>query len=287
VRQGNEHFAAGRFADALKCYERAAALADRRQQAEILHDQAAAHFRLGDLQAARDLWVRVKETGDPQFEARTRYNLGNCDYSEALAAAARQDIATAMQRLNDAIQQYRAALRLDAALADARANLELAETLKRQLAAQQARAPQSQSASQPTCEREEGQTEQQDKAGSQPASQPRGQPESSASQESAEQSPQQSSPSQPPSDQPRESEPGQSNEGKAQQQQAPGRQPEPETERQKETRQRDSDGQPVPVEMTREQAERLLQMIRDAEKARREMLARQRVAAQKPVERDW
>jgi hypothetical protein len=39
--------------------------------------------------------------------------------------------------------------------------------------------------------------------------------------------------------------------------------------------------------LTREQAERLLQMIRDAEKARRERLAQQRAASQKPVERDW
>jgi len=41
------------------------------------------------------------------------------------------------------------------------------------------------------------------------------------------------------------------------------------------------------LHLPREQAERLLQMIRDAEQARREKLAREREAKQKPVDKDW
>ncbi|MEW6253018.1 MAG: hypothetical protein AB1716_20460, partial [Planctomycetota bacterium] len=46
-------------------------------------------------------------------------------------------------------------------------------------------------------------------------------------------------------------------------------------------------GQPREVRMTQAEMERLLQRVRDAEKQRRELLLRRRVAQQKPVERDW
>lgn len=50
------------------------------------------------------------------------------------------------------------------------------------------------------------------------------------------------------------------------------------------------DGQPQtarPIQLTPEQAERLLQLVRDAERARRAELARRQAARQPPVERDW
>lgn len=42
-----------------------------------------------------------------------------------------------------------------------------------------------------------------------------------------------------------------------------------------------------PVRLTPEQAERLLQKVRDAEKARREALRARERGKQRPVERDW
>lgn len=301
VQQGNEYYAAGRYTEALRCYRDAQTTADaqaggdrrgrlsdydQRQRADILHNQAAAHFKLGEIDAARDLWVRLKDAPDPAFEARTRYNLGNCDYAEALAAAGQQDVRGALPRLASAAEQYRAALRLDPTLTDARANLELAELLKRQLEEQQSESPQSQSS-----ERQD-QSDQQ-KSQSQPASQPSSQPGQSEqppeSQSSADQKPQES-PSSPQEPKEPNEEQQESKSDAAQTSQSPPSEPktEPKAESGQEGESQEQPGQEASaIEMTREQAERLLQMVRDAERARREALARQQAARQKPVDRDW
>jgi hypothetical protein len=48
-----------------------------------------------------------------------------------------------------------------------------------------------------------------------------------------------------------------------------------------------ADQPPPGVKMSRQEAERLLQKIRDAEKARRELLRQRERARHKPVDRDW
>lgn len=297
VQQGNEHYAAGRYAEALQCYQDAQTTADarrdndsrgrlsnhdQRQRADILHNQAAAHFKLGEIDAARDLWVRLKESPDPAFEARTRYNLGNCDYAEALAAAGQPDARAALQRLASAAEQYRAALRLDATLTDARANLELAEILKREIEEQQSESPQSQHGEQ---QDQSDQQQSQNEPASQPSSQPGQSEQQPESQSSADQSPEESPP---PPPQPKESneEPRESQSDAEQKPQPPPSEPKAEPGQEREAQERPGQESP-PIEMTREQAERLLQMVRDAERARREALARQQAARQKPVDRDW
>jgi len=272
IAQGNEHYQAERYALALKSYEQAAA-ASPQPSPELLHDLAAAHFKLGDLQAARDLWVRAKQAGDAALEARTRYNLGNCDYAEALHAA-QQNPQLALQRLDEAAAQYRSALQLDPQLTDARANLELAQVLKRQIEEQMQNQPQSQ----PSTDQAQQQEQQEQQ---QPSSQPSQSPQSQPSQTQ----PAQTQPNQ--TEQPPES---QEQQGQEQEQSAEEeRTPPPETMPAETQPAEEQEGreQAVPVQLTREQAERLLQMIRDAEKLRREKLAQQRMAKQKPVERDW
>lgn len=297
LRQGNEHYAAGRYAEALRCYRDALATVDapgrsdrrgqpspydQRQRADILHNQAAAYFKLGEIDAARDLWVRLKESPDPAFEARTRYNLGNCDYAEALAAVGQQNARGALPRLASAAEQYRAALRLDPTLTDARANLELAELLKRRLQEQQDESPQSQSSEQ---QEQSDQQQSQSQPASQPSSQPNPSPQPPESQSSADQKPPES-PSSP--QEPKESneEQQESKSDAEQKSHPPPSEPNAEPGQEDEAQERPGQESP-PIEMTREQAERLLQMVRDAERARREALARQQAARQKPVDRDW
>ena len=84
IQQGNRHYAAGRYAEALEAYQQAAEVAGVDVGPELLHNQAAAQFKLGDLDEARELWVRALALKDAAWEARTRYNLGNCDYAQAL-----------------------------------------------------------------------------------------------------------------------------------------------------------------------------------------------------------
>ncbi len=286
IQQGNQHYAGGRYAEALKCYEQAAA-GQVSPPPELLHDLAAAHFKLGQLEEARDLWVRIKEAGDASCEARTRYNLGNCDYAEALTAAP-QNPQQALDRLGEAADQYRAALQLNPRLTDARANLELAQRLKQQIEEQMQNQPQTQPSQ-----------KQKKKGQQQPSSQPQ---QSQPSEQSQESEQDQSATSPPAQSQPaQQSKPQEAQENEEEQQRDQNQQPQSEQDQQPapETQPKTQPAQTqpaqneqgvneaVPIHLTREQAERLLQMIRDAEKARREKLAQQRTATQRPVERDW
>ena len=283
VAQGNAHYAAGRYAEALRSYEEAAHRTGS-PSAELLHNQAAAHFKLGQIGDARELWARAKTLGDAAFEARARYNLGNCDYAEALTAAQSGDKQKALQLLSQAAAEYRNALRLDPTLTDARANLELAHQLKKQIEQSQQEAPQSQPSSEPSSQ----------SGSSQPSSEPSTSPTSS---ESAESQPGQSSERQSqtqPSEAPA-SQPGQEPEPQEQEKEAeplasrPESQPAgmPPAPAESQPAHSSADRPVTTIYLTPEQAERLLQMVRDAEKARREMLLRQRQGSQKPVDRDW
>lgn len=277
IQQGNEHFAAERYAEALEAYEQAADSAGEELGAELLHNQAAAHFKLGELDEARELWVRALALKDAAFEARARYDLGNCDYAEALQALQSGDAGGAMERLDRGVQQFRDAIRLDPGLEDARANLELAHTLKKLLEEQATSQPQSRPSSDQS-EQGENQDQEQQQQSTQPS-----EGEQSDQGESGEQEQQEQPPTTQPSTQP-------------QQQPQPSTQPEDESqqpESESEPQPQDSqleqppDEQPEPLQMTRQEAERLLQMIRDAEKARRRMLQQREAAKHEPVKRDW
>ncbi len=301
VLRGEAAYAAGKYDEALAEFERAAAaLPD--PPPELLHNRAAALFKLGRLAEARALWDQIRTRKDAAFEARTTYNLGNVDYAEALAHTQPQgqtppDLDAARQRLAAAAERYRAALRLDPTLTDARANLELAELLRRQL---EQLAPQTQP----------GQSN--PRSDSQPATRPPSQPDrpqsSSQPADSQEQpEPQDSSPSQdstPSQEQPSDADQAQKPADPPSEQQPPpestDRKNRPSDEAQPDAAEsRPAEAQPAEppaaepttrpagVKLTREQAERLLQKIREAEKARREALARQRDARRPPVDRDW
>jgi Ca-activated chloride channel family protein len=272
IDQGNKCFEAGRYAEALEAYDQignkpAAAIA-----AELLHDRAAAHFKLGQTDDARELWVRAAGLKDEPFEAAARYNLGNCDYADALKALKAQDANAALELLGRALQQYRDALRLDPARLDARANFELAAQLKKQIEEQAQQQPQSQPS--PGQKENNEQREQQGQSSSQPSTQPSQSEQRDQSKQGKDQEQEQQPSQQQPTTQP-ETQP------------APKPQPasQPQT---MEGEEEQEEPQPmVPIEMTREEAERLLQMIRDAERQRRAILRAREAAGQKPVDKDW
>jgi Ca-activated chloride channel family protein len=271
AQQGNEHYEAGRYAEALAAYEQIGEEADQTFTTELLHNRAATHFKLGDFDEARELWVRAAGLKDEPFEAAARYNLGNCDYLEALQAVQEQNASRAVELLDRATAQYRDALRLDSTLADARANLELAAQLRKQIE----EAAQQQPQSQPSPKQEQ-QGEQQQST-SQPSSQPTSQPGESEPQPSESEQQEQAQPESQPAPQP-ESQPA----PETQPAQLPESQPSGGEEGIEEEQQR-----LVPIEMTPEEAERLLQMIRDAERQRRAILRAREAAGHKEVDKDW
>jgi Ca-activated chloride channel family protein len=279
IQRGNDHYQAGRYAEALEAYEQAGEEYGDVITAELLHNQAAAHFKLGQIDEARELWVRAATLEDALFEATARYNLGNCDYADALRAVENQDVPGALELLDRAGAQYRDAVRLDPGLTNARANLELAEMLKEQIKQQTTTQPQSQPSSQPQ------QQQQQDQSSSQPSSQPsqQGDQNDQSDQSSATQ------PTSQPEQQP-QTQPSQQPESQPDQQQQDQPSPTSQPRESPQTQPADAqpqDRQPVELRMTPEEAERLLQMIRDAEQARRRVLRQREAARHKPVERDW
>lgn len=283
IQRGNEHFQAGRYEEALAAYDQAAADADDESlRAELLHNRAAAQFKLGQIAEARELWVRAVPIRDASFEAKSRYNLGNCDYADALAALEAQDTEKALERLGVAAKQYRQAIRLDRDLTDARANLELTHRLIEQIEQNSTTQPQSQpqdqeSSTQPS-EDQESQSDrntEQDDDQAQPSSRPSSQQSQPESQPSTQEQDEQSEP----------------DESESDQQEDPTTQPaatQPSAESQPSEAGEDGlDRPPIELNLTREEAEKLLQKVRDAERARRKILRLREAAKYKPADRDW
>ncbi|QDS96901.1 von Willebrand factor type A domain protein [Adhaeretor mobilis] len=131
--EANQSIDAGNFEQAADRYSHAVTSAPDR--AELKYNQAVALYRAGDLNGARQLFAAAAGS-DRGLEAKARFNLANCDYSEALQVAT-QDRQLATEKARSAISHYRDALVANPSDADARANIELAGLLLRQLQEQE------------------------------------------------------------------------------------------------------------------------------------------------------
>lgn len=288
LARGSAHFVAGRYEQALEEFAAADPAADPRLAAEILHNQAAAQFKLGKLEEARELWVRCATMKDAVFEAATRYNLGNCHYAGALEAVQAQDANAAMQQLQRAREQYIDALRLNPQLANARANLELATLLRKQIEEMSSTQPCSNPSDDPSADKSDAQKSDQKNEQSkneesgekQPGEQPEGDESQQPGTQPSESPATQPQPGkdeheqpEPPETQPSEGEPGQEpqpRDGAAETQPSAGEQV--------------AEAQ---LTLSKEQAERLLQKVRDLERQRRMMLLQREMRKHRPVEKDW
>ena len=106
--------------------------ADLEQRDLLNYNLAVAHYRNGDLAAAKTLFQQSARADDVSIAANSRYNLGNCQYAEGLSQA-ESDGEAAKQQLSAAIDSFRDSLRLDRDNADARVNIELANKLLEEL----------------------------------------------------------------------------------------------------------------------------------------------------------
>lgn len=286
LQRGLALYEQGAFEEALQAFAAAGEPDDPRILPELLHNRAATQFQLGELDAARELWVRAAGLRDAAFEARARYNIGNCHYQAALRAAGATppDATAAVDALSKAIEQYRDALRLDRSLSSARANLELAAQLKQFI--------EQNSASQPSSKPDANPDETGEK---QPQSQPRDkqdQQESSEQDNSEQGSDSEGEPNeserQNPQTQPAENQEGAGSPDEPEPQSQPASQPRPQPQPSGEADQtQENEMRPRPqIQMTPEEAARLLQKIRDLERARRAQL-QARQSNPRPVEKDW
>ena len=106
-------------------------------QSDVLdYDLGVAKYLAGDLPAASDLFAIAAGSEDSGLAARSRFNLGNCCYAEAVSLV-ESDKPSAIKKLKEAIAHYRGSLVGDPDHTDARANIELAANLIRKLQEEQ------------------------------------------------------------------------------------------------------------------------------------------------------
>ncbi len=308
VKEGNELLASDRHAEALAAFERARKQAP--ESAVVAYDRGVALYRLGRFEEAETAFQDAMRPEMPELEAKAKYNLGRCAHAQAAAGA--EDLETAIHNTGRAIGYYKEALQLRPDDGDAKRNLLQAERLQQylkkkiELIQQQ---QQEQPSSQPSDQKQE------------PSSQPEDQEASSQPNEQSEQStqPGEEGESEESASQPQESE---GEEGESQnereQREASSRpdegeqeqeMPEPATQPQKQpatqsATQPDEEATTRPATMattqpddaeaqllrlSREQALRMLQEARDAERQRREVLREMLMRQQGriPVDKDW
>jgi Ca-activated chloride channel family protein len=128
---------------------------------ELNYNSAIAHYRNGDLAAAEGLFRNAAASANSRLAADSRFNLGNSQYSQALEMA-QADATAAIEKLKSAVASYRGSLRIDPENADARANIELAGQLIRQLQQRQDQEQKQQQSSSPNDKTQEKQDQQQD-----------------------------------------------------------------------------------------------------------------------------
>ena len=129
----NQAIQSGDYDAAIEKIDEAILLGDPNQPDPRLNfNKSIALYRAGDVDSARDLFSKVAGSAGPELAAKARFNLGNVDYAQAIKIA-EQDKQGAISQLKSAITHYRASLRTDANDVDARANVELADRLIKQL----------------------------------------------------------------------------------------------------------------------------------------------------------
>jgi Ca-activated chloride channel family protein len=264
VADANKLISAGEFQKALDAYKSAeVTLPDA---PELAYDQGVAYYRLKDYAKAREQFTKALTTRDLALEARAKYNLGNCAYAESLQKLS--DLQAAFDGLRQAISHYRDALEINPNDNDARANIEMAQLLIKDL-----------------LDKQKQQQEQQKKDQKQDQ-QKQDQPKQDQQQQDQQQQQQQNPESQP-SSQPSKSQEEKQDQKQDQQQKQQQEQKAAEDQQKQEQREAQKPQSGEKRAMTQQEAERLLQAVRDREKQHQDQQARRVRVKRVPVEKDW
>ena len=280
------------------------------------YNRGVAEYRAGNMEEAADAFRRAGKIGDADLSARAMYNEGTARYADAVKRLASENgqarsnplnqdedpptdpIKDAMEQVGRSLDHFRDAIDADPRNQDARANAELAHRLLRQL--QELQESQENQENQENQEKKENQESQESQDDSTDQSSD-GEQEQQQSPPDGEQQPSQDQQQQPES---QESEDESDRESEDDQEGGePDQQPSEADESQpSEESQAGNQGNDVPDEekaageatgeerMSREEAERLLQSVRDKERQRRKAQAEAESESndrRPPVRKDW
>jgi len=269
----------------------------------LAYDQAVCAYHAGDFLQAATAFEQATHTSDPALSSAASYNLGN---AQAQMAASKESAKESAAEYRKAIDAYRHAIQSqDQTIRDrAMANGELAmqrlqeeEQKQEQEQEQDQQQKQEQDQQQQNQDKQEQSEEQQDQQQQeQQEQQQQQQQEQSEEQQdqqqdqSKEQQPQQEDQSQQEQPEEQQKQQEQPEEQQDQQQEQPEQQEQPTPEEPAEEEQAStsgSDAKQTPGEMSQEEAERMLQAVRDRQRARRQAREEAEAAGTPPSGKDW
>lgn len=252
-------------------------------RAELLYNAGVEMYRAGELELARELFATAASKAKANIAARSMYNRGTTSYAEAVeamkgAGESGQPAADAqkavMESLERSLRELKDAVRADPSNTDARANAELAYRVLKELKKQQEQQQQQQD-----------QQKQDEQKQDQKQDQKNGQDQDQQQQDQQQQDQQKNDDSQ-------KQDEKQDGKQDQQQEQTNGEQKDEQQQPQDGEQKQDEQQQAQTAEadkkpMTKQEVERLLQRIRDKERARiLEKLSKER-ARTKPAPKDW
>lgn len=123
VDSGNKSWLAGKYDEAIKSYDEAAV--DNPESPYIYFNKGAALYRKGDYKAAIEAFEKAElKSKEPELEAKSRFNMGNCTYREA-ERQMDSDLKKALDYCQKSVQHYQNALTLDPKFKAAAENIEI------------------------------------------------------------------------------------------------------------------------------------------------------------------
>ena len=123
IDEGNIAYLAGEYEKALSAYEEASVEAP--ESPVIYFNKGATLYQMGDYAAATDAFEKTAlKSKDPQLEAKSKFNLGNCAFREG-ERQQDSDLNKALEALTTSIRHYQEALELDPEFVEAAENIEV------------------------------------------------------------------------------------------------------------------------------------------------------------------
>ncbi|HIA71134.1 MAG TPA: hypothetical protein EYO01_00280 [Phycisphaerales bacterium] len=276
-------------------------------RAEIFYDRGIAHYELGSFETAANSFERAMVLSqDDMLSTYSAFNFGNAIFEKTMSELegtgtatsseeAIQSIEKAKSQIKKSLRSYRSAISIDRNDMDARANGEFAWNVLKNLDQMQDQIEEQQKEQQQQQQDEQEQTQDEQSADEQEKNQQNRDEGESEEEQQKQQDGEQSEEQQKQQDgeqseeQQKQQDGEQSEEDSSEQDISEGElettDAEQEDDNAKELKQQSvkEDGK----RLSKEEANRLLQLIRDKEQQRRKVLAARRAAKRVPVEKDW
>ncbi len=131
VKEGNSAYNAEEYDKAVTAYDEA--LKESPDSPYAFFNKGAALYKKGDYAGAAEAFEKAAlNSRDRQFEAKSRFNLGNTAYKEA-EARKENDLQKALEGCSKSVSHYREALRLDPGLKEAAENMEMVRVVMKNI----------------------------------------------------------------------------------------------------------------------------------------------------------